>query len=661
MDEVSKSLDSLTENINEYIVEECDETAEEIKLMLAKLSRDQRREVVCKGITLSDKKQTAFFRSCIEGNLGLVEYFITECDADLEEKCPYTVVEDNNSTHEVPPIWVAAITGQLELAKILLKYGADVNGMSDSNSTALRASCYKCNLEMVEYLISEGANVNIPNRYGCSCLMNAVESTEIVKYLVEHGADINARENGKLQLTAVHYAIHNNNMDALKLIVEAGADLTIRDKDGNIPLISAALFSQDNMVNFLREQDGTSMADVMKAYELLACAEFDDGKASGINFLIKALEIQRDEGLPSKDVNIEGFKNLLHKTTVPLSLEDTRSLPCDEQSAHVMAVVIKSRYFPPLHYEFLYSMLQYAASRQKERAYREAFSIFRYAYDRFLEKRKWLHDNAIYAVAMVTVTSMEIVNVDQRTVLPDLCRVFRLLFTQIRQSMSEGKHVKNDEKRKNFDFLLGISLYLIKLLSHSDSELTAPFLDDLPRLIALDPRFSKGNTLLHALVSEYFFNKVEYVKKSKHSPLMDFNTIKLLLTNGANADAKNHDGKTALHKLVNEYREKREFDKDFFKELVLLFLNNDAHIDVRDKWTTNCLLAIRDCRLQLQELNYRSLKCLSTNVIIENEIPYEDILPSVLIPFIELHLPCKSKVRPVVKKFRDMRGRHAPF
>ena len=49
--------------------------------------------------------------------------------------------------------------------------------------------------------------------------------------LIEYGADVNTKENysGK---TALHYAIANENLDIVKLLLENSAEIDSRDKNG---------------------------------------------------------------------------------------------------------------------------------------------------------------------------------------------------------------------------------------------------------------------------------------------------------------------------------------------------------------------------------------------------------------------------------------------
>ncbi len=87
-------------------------------------------------------------------------------------------------------------------------------------------------IELTKLLIDNGADVNLVSSLGTP-LMNAVTNIwnlDIVKMLIDAGADLNATD--KTGKTALFYAYASSNDDVIKLLIEKGADVSIKDTEG---------------------------------------------------------------------------------------------------------------------------------------------------------------------------------------------------------------------------------------------------------------------------------------------------------------------------------------------------------------------------------------------------------------------------------------------
>jgi ankyrin repeat domain-containing protein 17 len=106
----------------------------------------------------------------------------------------------------------AAFAGDLELVKLLLAHGADYSIQSSDRETTLAAACGLAfingyhrqkpsaeRLEVVKLLVDLGGDVNHADSYGITPLMAAANlgDISIVRYLIDKGADLNAHDLGK--------------------------------------------------------------------------------------------------------------------------------------------------------------------------------------------------------------------------------------------------------------------------------------------------------------------------------------------------------------------------------------------------------------------------------------------------------------------------------
>lgn len=87
--------------------------------------------------------------------------------------------------------------------------------------------------EVVSWMLEKGVSLDFRDDEGFTVLHSAIDREipsrhEVLKKLIEAGADIDAH--GIDDWTPAHMAAARNDVDALKILVEAGADLSIRTR-----------------------------------------------------------------------------------------------------------------------------------------------------------------------------------------------------------------------------------------------------------------------------------------------------------------------------------------------------------------------------------------------------------------------------------------------
>jgi len=159
-----------------------------------------------------------------------------------------------------------AARGDVNSTRILLDGGAHPNdAIGDWKGTALIIASTMGKTDVVKVLLDKGADPNVRDTNGFTALHAAVRDSDYgedqgqkvaavatVKVLLKHGADPNSRIHQEKQTvralnevsfqgaTPLALAAEVNNLEAVKVLVEGGADPTIATEQGTTPLILAA-------------------------------------------------------------------------------------------------------------------------------------------------------------------------------------------------------------------------------------------------------------------------------------------------------------------------------------------------------------------------------------------------------------------------------------
>lgn len=142
------------------------------------------------------------------------------------------------------PLMLAAWIGDEKLVESLLKQGADTTIVDKIGKTVLSYASQQKNIKILQ-IISEDKNIDLNYRDNSGYRQTAlftpaeVENIPILTILLKAGADPNILDKNKM--TALQWAAQQGKTESIKLLLEYDADVNTKNNKGITPLMSACL------------------------------------------------------------------------------------------------------------------------------------------------------------------------------------------------------------------------------------------------------------------------------------------------------------------------------------------------------------------------------------------------------------------------------------
>ena len=172
---------------------------------------------------------------------------------------------------DATPLQWASWNGHLEVLEHLISEGADMEAEDPRSATVLHWAAWNGHSEVMRVLLAKGANPDTQDSAGGSPLHFAAYSGQetVIRILLHNGAHVNARakfrystiRDGSLDFerrtapdrTPLHEAAHAGMNGAIRLLVDQGADTSAQDSNGWTALQRAAVRGYTDTVHLLME------------------------------------------------------------------------------------------------------------------------------------------------------------------------------------------------------------------------------------------------------------------------------------------------------------------------------------------------------------------------------------------------------------------------
>ena len=244
------------------------ELLEEIEALITQKFKDNPKEI--ERLKIESKKMAFEIEnekrnSLIEESTMMLFEELIRDNTDLEKIKAFIKagadVHSIESEYQATPLHFAMAKNNVELVKIIVEAGADINFQNSHKTAPIHTGIYNDSLESIKFLIERGADVNLFQMDGLTSLHCAVirNNFELVKILVEAGADVNVFDNNFAhQGTALHWAATLNNIKIAEFLLEMGADVNAKNSFDNTPLNWAMKNGNREMLEMFEKRGGIS-------------------------------------------------------------------------------------------------------------------------------------------------------------------------------------------------------------------------------------------------------------------------------------------------------------------------------------------------------------------------------------------------------------------
>ena len=184
----------------------------------------------------------------------------------------------------------AAEAGHWDQVRTLLDSAdADMNASQADGMTALHWAAWHDRAEVVWQLLERGAQVDVENRYGIRPLMLACENGngELVELLLAKGAESNAAQPGGE--TPLMTASRTGSVQAVKALLVHKADINAKQRAGQTAIMWAAAEGHSDVVTLLIEHGADFRTPLKSGFTALFFA-VREGRTSVVDVLLKSGE-----------------------------------------------------------------------------------------------------------------------------------------------------------------------------------------------------------------------------------------------------------------------------------------------------------------------------------------------------------------------------------
>ena len=214
----------------------------------------------------------------------------------------------------------AAMKGDRDAVRALLKQGADVSAAKGDGMTALHFAAERGDAAMTEMLVYAGANVAAVTRIGHYTPLHIASragNAAVVQALLKAGANVSARTTTS-GVTPLHLAASSGNAAVVELLLDHGADADAGESEwGQTPLMFAAAENRVDAIRLLLER-GADATIKTKTIDIAHQSQLDRAAGNLQKKVLEAAVVKGQQPTPRQvQAAIEASRELFTSGKIP--------------------------------------------------------------------------------------------------------------------------------------------------------------------------------------------------------------------------------------------------------------------------------------------------------------------------------------------------------
>ncbi|CAF1344610.1 unnamed protein product [Adineta steineri] len=578
-------------------------------------------------------KQTALWLAVENEHLNVVQTLVSLGKANVNHTADYSY-HDTNWT----PLGMACSNGQLEMVKYLIENGADLYNADANDSTSLMIACKNAHYDIVQYLLSlENSNdqfLNATNNKGSTALHEAACGRTYFVFTAEYSRSLEPA--GYIDRT----------LDIVRLLLEKHQVKIVKDNDGYTPLTKAGIKDQKQLIKYFIDSENNSwytLPQVIDELELIGSYHM----------------------IWSYGAWTEAYEHCTECQTI----EELTSIKCDRNRMAIEALMIWERL--ALSSKFLSSLNQHAHSYDNKSNHQYALQLYLHGYDLRIETQVDLNE-CISSLSSCVRTMGRMIS-DNRTEqiqFNTFLKILQATEDEFLRNKNLPSTLNGDEKQRNYIWssnvevpcikkynadeclyiilnLLFIGTKILKCRNEKEKQQRQKvLLQQVQQLVDSDYRTIADNkTLLHLSAMQSHNN----VRISSVTTFPSLPAVQLLLNCRAPINAVDYYNNTPLHQLAaNTYRhfdyyEPEDYTDEEMDDVEIVFkllIDADAHLDAvthQGKTPEDYAKHTRLKNLFQRYPTELNLKCLCARMIRTSKLNYMNHISQHLQSFVQLH------------------------